>query len=520
LEYLLGGNGNDRGYAIAVDGSGNVYVGGYSDATWGSPKRDHDVDANNDAFAAKLDSAGSLVWNTFLGGNGNDRGYAIAVDGSGNVYIGGYSYATWGTPMRAYTAGGDAFAAKLDSASSLVWNTFLGGNGLDGGNAIAVDSSGNAHVGGYSYATWGSPMRAHDVGDNYDAFAAKLDSSGALVWNTFLGGSGYDNGQAIMIDVGGNAYVSGYSDSTWGSPMRAHDVGDNYDAFAAKLDSSGALVWNTFLGGNGYDYGYAIAVDSSGNVHVGGYSDAIWGSPVRDHDVGANYDAFAAKLDSAGSLVWNTFLGGSNSDYGYAIAVDGSGNVYIGGNSYATWGSPMRAHDIGANYDAFAARGDHIGNFTPSWASNTDPSRADPEENTFASPNTIVYMRGTSFANVEYLIAYYDANGVKRGSETHSASSGILNSAYVLTSDPTAARAPGMPSSSQAPAITGFGTNSITTITASPATYGLLADDSFTVESDALPELPTVMAGIFVTSACAGTYWWMRKRSTASAIGR
>ena len=106
-------------------------MGGNSNATWGSPERAYT--ANTDAFAAKLDPSGNLLWNTFLGGSGSDSGSAIAVDASGNVYVGGYSNGTWGSPVRAYTAGYDAFAAKLDSAGNLLWNTFLGGSSTDYG---------------------------------------------------------------------------------------------------------------------------------------------------------------------------------------------------------------------------------------------------------------------------------------------------------------------------------------------------------------------------------------------------
>ncbi|MDD8027490.1 MAG: SBBP repeat-containing protein, partial [Acidobacteriota bacterium] len=127
-----------------------------------------------DAFAVKLDSGGNLTWNTFLGGSGSDVGYGIAVDGSSNAYVGGYSDATWGTsPIRAYTSGYDAFAVKLDSGGNLTWNTFLGGNGVDAGNGIAVDGSSNVYVGGYSSATWGSPIRAY-TSSSYDAFVSKM----------------------------------------------------------------------------------------------------------------------------------------------------------------------------------------------------------------------------------------------------------------------------------------------------------------------------------------------------------
>src|SRR5204863_446303 len=145
-----------------------------------------------DAVAVKLDSNGNLIWNTFLGGTEHDEGYTIAVDGSGNVYMAGTCLATWGSPVRPFIGGGhDAFAAKLDSSGNFTWNTFLGGSGDDYGSGLAVDGSGNVYVEGFSTATWGSPDRAFS-GGTYDAYAVKLDSSGNLTWNAFLGGSGAD----------------------------------------------------------------------------------------------------------------------------------------------------------------------------------------------------------------------------------------------------------------------------------------------------------------------------------------
>ena len=352
---FLGSSADDYGLALAADSSGNVYVAGSSYATWGSPVQAFSGSRN--AFAAKLDTSGNLVWNTFVGGTG-DQGTAIALDSSGNVYVAGFSGTTWGSPVRAFAGSGgysNAFAAKLDSSGNLVWNTFLGGTTSgDQGYAIALDSSGNVYVAGFSGTTWGSPVRAF-AGGTIDAFVAKLNSSGNLVWNTFLGGAVLgDWGFAIALDSSGNVYVAGKSDSTWGSPVRAYSVGGA--AFVAKLDSSGNLVWNTFLGNGG---GYAIALDGSGNVYVAGISTATWGSPVRTYS--GSEDAFAAKLDTSGNLVWNTFLGSSSTDYGYAIALDSSGNVYVAGTSTATWGSPVRAFTEASN-DAFEAKLDSSGN--------------------------------------------------------------------------------------------------------------------------------------------------------------
>jgi len=340
----LGGIGSDYGYGIAVDGSGNVYVTGTSSGSgWGCPVQGHG--GATDTFVARLDSSGALIWNTFLGGAGWDGGPAIALGGSGNIYVAGRSNGTWGAPLLPHTFGTyDAFAARLDSSGNLAWNTFLGGSGGDNSRGIAVDSSGNIYLSGESSAGWGSPVRAFSPpSGNYDVFAARLNNAGGLIWNTFLGGSGHDRvsdndrGNNIAVDGGGNVYVCGYSYATWGSPVRAYNPVGSYDAFAVRLDSSGNLIWNTFLGGSGNDHGYSTAVGGSGNIYVSGRSSADWGSPVRAYTAGASLvDAFAAGLDSSGALIWNTFLGGSELDSGYGIAIDGSDNAYVCGTSKAT----------------------------------------------------------------------------------------------------------------------------------------------------------------------------------------
>jgi hypothetical protein len=163
-----------------------------------------------------------------------------------------------------------------------------------------------------------------------------------------MGSSSDDAGNALAVDGSGNAYVAGKSDASWGTPANAHAGG--WDVFAAKLNGSGVLQWHTFMGSSSIDYGHALAV-GAGNVYVGGRSDAAWGTPVNAHAGG--WDAFAAKLNGSGVLQWNTFMGSSSSDYGFALAVGGS-NVYVSGFSEAAWGSPVNGHAGGQ--DAFVAR--------------------------------------------------------------------------------------------------------------------------------------------------------------------
>ncbi|MFL6521472.1 MAG: hypothetical protein ACJ8NS_14725 [Chthoniobacterales bacterium] len=351
---FLGGAGTDEAFGLALDAMGNVYVGGYSTATWGAPLQP--FSGSVDAFVAKLDSSGNLVWNTFLGGGGVDEIYGLAADATGNISVTGYSTATWGSPVLAFGGGTATFVAKLDPTGTLIWNTFLGG-GFSIGRAVALDATGNVYLTGHSGGTWGSPIRAF-IGGPYDAFAAKLDSNGNLIWNTFLGGVGADYGNSVAADTSGNVVVGGNSETGWDSPLQPYAGG--IAAFIAKLDSSGTLTWNTFLGGGGNDSVEALALDGGGNIYVSGNSASTWGSPIEAHTSGGE-DALAAKLDGNGTLIWNTFVGGSATT-AEGVAVDASGNVYLSGFANEDWGSPSRA--FSGIFDAFAAKLDSNGTLT------------------------------------------------------------------------------------------------------------------------------------------------------------
>ncbi len=337
---FLGGSGLDSAYAAAADASGNLYLIGDSDATWGSPVRSYA--GGGDAFVAKLSAGGALQWSTFLGGAGNDVGRAIAVDANGNVFVAGMSGASWGSPVLGHAGGERAFAAKLDGGGALQWNTFLGWHVGEYGRAIAVKTGGNIYVAGNT--NFGSGLGT-------DAFVAELTSSGGAGWVAFFGGGpSVEYATALTVDMNGNIYVAGTGDGTWGSPIRPYT--EYYDVFAAKLDGSGGPQWTTFLGGNDDDAGNGVAVDTAGNVYVVGDSYAGWGSPVRSFS--GSSDGFAAKLDGSGYLQWNTFLGSSSSDSGDAVSSDTSGNIHMAGHSLATWGSPFRPHS--GSQDAYAVK--------------------------------------------------------------------------------------------------------------------------------------------------------------------
>jgi len=347
------GAGQDFGFAVALDGSGNVYVAGESFESWGSPIRPYSAGA--DGFVAKLDTNGNLIWNTFLGSSTEDLATGIGVDVLGNVYVTGPSNASWGSPIRAFAGTTSTFVAKLDTNGNLIWNTFLGGPPqFCVSNALTLDVLNNVYVAGYSSNSWGSPVNPYAGG--FDAFVAKLNSSGDLIWNTFAGSSDADVGEGIAVALNGNVYVTGVSNATWGSPIRPFPA-DAQDVFAAKLDPNGNLVWNTFFPGTESH----VTVDASENVYVLGSTTTSWGSPVRPFQ--GSGDGYIARLDSNGTLIWNTFVGGAGSDEVHSVTVDLSGNIYVAGNSLASWGSPAPPFSGGSSGQcSFAAEVDPNGN--------------------------------------------------------------------------------------------------------------------------------------------------------------
>jgi hypothetical protein len=360
----LGGSSSDSGIGIAVDSLGNAYVTGgtYSDnfpTTAGAFQTIYSGDL--DAYVSKLNSSGTaLVYSTYLGGNNPDEGEAMAVDQSGNAYITGSTSAsnfptTSGAFQTTLHGSQNLFVSKLNrSGSALLYSTYLGGSSFDSGVGIAMSSSGDAYVTGYTlssdFPTTSGAFQTTLHGSQ-NAFVSKLNRSGsALVYSTYLGGSGIDYESGITVDAWGNAYVTGYTNSpdfptTAGALQTTY--GGNGDAFVSKLNRSGsALVYSTYLGGSGGAGGYAIAVDWSGNAYVTGNTccgDFPTTAGAFQITSGGGNDAFVSKLNRSGSaLAYSTYLGGSGFDSGIGIAVDWSGNAYVTGSPLPATFRPRR----------------------------------------------------------------------------------------------------------------------------------------------------------------------------------
>ena len=371
LEYstFLGGTSHDYGAAIAVDAAGNAYVTGTTQST-NFPTRAGSFDRTFnggvvDVFVTKINPTGTaLVYSTYLGGTpaqvpagGADPfefGRAIAVDAAGNAYVAGQTTSanfptTSGAFDRSLNIGTfdatDAFVTKLNAAGSgLVYSTFLGGTDIDDALAIAVDGSGQAHVGGQTGSTnFPTTAGAFDrVRDGaFDAFVVKLNAAGsALVYSTFIGGAEVEYVAGIAV-AGGSAYVTGPTRSpNFPTTAGAFDTTQNgfaFDAFVTKLNPTGsALVYSTILGGSEADFADAIAVDAVGDAYVsGGTASTDFPTTLGAFDETPDgSDAFVTKLNAAGSaLLYSTVIGGSGGEGAAGLALDASDNAWITGGT-------------------------------------------------------------------------------------------------------------------------------------------------------------------------------------------
>ncbi len=360
----MGGSNSDYGWAIAVDGSGNILVSGWTTSSgWVSGGLDTTYNGGRDAFVAKLSPQGAHLWSTYLGGNTYDEGYGIAVDGSGNILVTGYTSSSgWvsGGFDTTHNGSSDAFVVKLSPQGAHLWSTYLGGSYVDNGEVIAVDGSGNILVTGSTGGGWVSGGFDTTYNGSGDAFVAKLSPQGAHLWSTYLGGSSLDGGDGIAVDGSGNIIVTGSTRSSgWvsGGFDTTHNGWD--DAFVVRLSSSGAHLWSTYMGGSSEEDAYDITVDGSGNIVVTGRTDSSgWVSGGFDTTYNGDlYNGFVAKLSSQGSHLWSTYLGGSFSDEGWGIAVHASGNIVVTGHAWSSgWVSGGFDTSFNGISDAFVAK--------------------------------------------------------------------------------------------------------------------------------------------------------------------
>ena len=296
----------DGATAVNVDRSGNVYIAGNTSGAFASSKA-----GGSDAFVRKLDPSGATLWTRQFGTPSDDFASAIAIDGDGNVYVAGDTY---GALAGENEGAGDSFVIKLDPSGATLWTQQFGSSGPDRLEALTVDGNGNAYVAGSTYPKGGPNWN--------DAFVRKFAGSGATLWATEFGGSGKDEAQAVAVDGIGNVYVAG------GTVDLTEQKAGSRDAFVRKFDARGDVQWTQQFGTSGADEIGAAALDAQGNLYlVGDTSGGLEGENFGSED------AFARKLDPSGATLWTRQIGTTGDDSGSGLAVTENGDVYVVGST-------------------------------------------------------------------------------------------------------------------------------------------------------------------------------------------
>ena len=340
----------DLPQSLARGPDGSIYITGYTASSNFPVINAYQpvYQGQNDAFVARFSATGVPIYSTYLGGNYLDVGTGIAVDSAGAAYVTGWTGSTNFPVLNAfqptYAGGWDVFVTKLNpSGNGLVYSTFLGGSAQENYQStgdIAVDPAGNAYVDGDTqstdFPTYHAFQPQHSNAGSTDLFVTKFDPTGqALVYSTYLGGNnGGEYAHGIAADAAGNAYVTGettatnYPTSNAYQPACAPGAGGCWDAVLTKFNPTGsALVYSTYLGGNdieSVDRALDVQVDGASNAYVTGFTGST-NFPVLNayqDTYGGQVDAFVSRFGPTGSLLYSTYLGGSNSEVGGALALD------------------------------------------------------------------------------------------------------------------------------------------------------------------------------------------------------
>ncbi len=349
------------------------------------------------ALAALPAAAQNQIWIRQFGTSNYDFLYAATTDGSGGVFTSGYTDGSLGGPL---VGGNDAWLARHNAAGDQLWVRQLGTSAGDYSYAAAPDDAGGVFVGGYTTGSLGGPNAGV-----HDAWLARYDSAGALLWVHQLGSIGHDSVSDAASDGMGGVYVTGWTDGNLG----AANAG-GYDAWLARFDGQGNQLWIRQLGSSVGDFAYASAADGVGGVYVSGYTDGSLGGPSA-----GSVDAWLACFDSGGNQLWIRQLGTSSADYAVAAAPDGSGGVYLGGDTY--FGS-LGGTSAGG-FDAWLARYDGVGNqlwirqFGTSQDESVLAAAQSGSVGVFVCGKTLGSLGGSNAGQVDVWFAYYDSTGNK-----------------------------------------------------------------------------------------------------------
>lgn len=306
----------DEAQAVALDGSGNAYVVGWTFGTLPGQAPAGTVDA----FVRKVDSKGNELWTRQFGSWDSDFARSVAVGPSGDAYVVGETEGT--LPAQHSSGGRDAFIRRYDRDGTVRWTRQFGGPGGDGATGVAVDAAGDAYVVGTTAASLPGQTWAGD----YDAFIRKYDVTGDELWTRQFGSPADDYGVAVGLDRLGNPTVVGSTDGTLPGETSAGGT----EAFLRRFDPTGTPLWTHQFGTGSADEGWGVAIDQTGNTYVVGTTEPRGSltqtAPAKTH-------CFARKYGAGGEELWMKLFGTDDTDLAFSVAVDESGHPYLAGST-------------------------------------------------------------------------------------------------------------------------------------------------------------------------------------------
>lgn len=366
-----GGTGDDRVQAIAVDSQGNQYITGVFQSTADFGATSLTSSGGYDIFVAKLNSDGTWLWAKRAGGTGYDGGWDIAVDSAGNSYITGRfaGIADFGQFTLENTIDICTYVAKLDTNGNWLWATQTGSHDDDNeASSLALDSQANVYIVGCFWVSvhFGTILfTANGMGD---IFIAKLSTDGNWLSATQYGGNGWDSGACVSVDSADHVYVTGYINQTvvFGATSLSSNGAD--DIFVLELDNSGALQWVKQAGGGNADLAWDIKTDSAANVFITGFFRGTASFGTHQLTSAGGKDAWIAKLDGNGNWLWVLRAGGTGDDEAYGVEIDSSDDVYMIGyfQNAVDFGTTTLTSNGGL--DVFIAKEDNAGDWNWMWA--------------------------------------------------------------------------------------------------------------------------------------------------------
>jgi hypothetical protein len=415
---FIGGNDIDESYGIHIDSKNNTYVAGNTRSvnfpvTAGVLQTT--LQGLYDAFLTKLDPSGNGLWSTFYGASGDEFGYDVVVDANDNPYLIGYTNAndilvsSSGVFQSVSNGSYDGFIIKFDSVGNFLWGTYYGGSGGELVLAADIDTASNIVIGGYTSSMDMPVLNAHQtsMGGALDAFVAKFDSTGNLIWSTYKGGSNSEDVHALHVDQQNNVIIAGETFSNdFPASSGAYQVNNagNNDIFLAKFSAQGVQVFATYFGGFNREDAYGLCSDNLGKIFLAGYTESLdfpmLGVGIYQPSKSGGKDGFVAKFSANGIPYKSTYIGGTSDDIFKTAQLSITNALYLGGNTTSSdlpmIGLPYQNSNLGLSEGMYFKLDTSL---TPNYSTYFGGSSAEYVEDLYVNSGILTFSGFTSSSN-------------------------------------------------------------------------------------------------------------------------